>query len=113
MMRRIVLVLVGLAGSIGAAVGQSRTAPWNVYTSVPMADPAYVQKGEAVRVKLMRCGMQVISDETRNFAGLAPNLFVVLSGPHRDAAAAEAAIAKAKACGVTGYTRQTRRIGGD
>ncbi len=112
-MRRMMWVLAGLAASVGAAVPQARNAPWNVYASVPMADPAYVQKGEAVRVKLMRCGLPVISDETRNFSGLAPDLFVVLSGPHRDTAAAQAAIDKAKACGVTGYTRQTRRIGGD
>ncbi len=111
-MRLLILVLAGLAGSVGTAASQARNAPWNVYASVPMADPSYVQKGEAVRVKLMRCGLQVISDETRNFAGLAPDLFVVLSGPHRDAAAAQTAIDKAKACGVTGYTRQTRRIGG-
>jgi hypothetical protein len=100
------------AGGLSAAA-QGRSAPWNVYASVPMADPAYIAKGEAVRMRLARCGLSVISDETRNFAGLAPDLFVVLSGPHRGADEARAALDKAKACGVTGYTRQTRRLFGD
>lgn len=95
------------------AAAQSRPATWNIYASVPMADSSYVTKGEAVRIRLARCGMDVISDETRNFAGLAPGLFVVMSGPHRSADEARAALARARACGVEGYSRQTRRTGGD
>jgi len=94
-------------------LAQSRAAIWNIYASVPMADANYIQKGEAVRMRLARCGMNVISDETRNFAGLTPNLFVVMSGPHRTADDASAALARAKACGVEGYSRQTRRLYGD
>ncbi len=66
-----------------------------------------------MRLRLARCGMDVISDETRNFAGLAPSLFVVMSGPHRNAGDAQAALQKAKSCGVEGYSRQTRRLYGD
>lgn len=106
-------LVASLAGG-GAGFSQTRApATFNIYASVPMSDPGYIAKGEAVRVKLMRCGMGVESDETRNFAGLAEGLFIVLSGPHRSAEDARAALAKAKACGVEGYSRQTRRIYGD
>jgi hypothetical protein len=98
-------------GSDGAMT-QSRTrATFNIYASVPMSDPNYIRKGEAVRIKLMRCGMAVESDETRNLPDLAPDLFVVLSGPHKSAQDARAALDKAAACGVEGYSRSTRRTG--
>jgi hypothetical protein len=94
------------------ATAQSRTrTTFNIYASVPMSDPDYIRKGEAVRIRLMRCGMAVESDETRNLPDLAPKLFVVLSGPHRSAQDARAALGKAAACGVEGYSRSTRRIG--
>ena len=111
-MVRYIISAAALLAATGA-LAQARTATWNVYASVPMADPRYIEKGEAVRMRLMRCGMAVISDETRNFAGLAPGLFVVPSGPHRSAGDAKGALARAKGCGVQGYSRQTRRIGGD
>jgi hypothetical protein len=111
-MIRCIAVAVALASATGA-LAQVRTTTWNIYASVPMADAKYVEKGEAVRMRLMRCGMSVISDETRNFAGLAPDLFVVMSGPHRSAEDARAALTRAKACGVEGYSRQTRRVSGD
>lgn len=111
-MIRCIAAALALVAATGA-LAQARAGTWNIYASVPMVDPRYVEKGEAVRVRLMRCGMSVISDETRNFAGLAPNLFVVMSGPHRSAEEATAALSRAKGCGVEGYSRQTRRISGD
>jgi hypothetical protein len=107
-----VAVVCGFAFS-APGFAQSRAAIWNIYASAPMADANYIQKGEAVRMRLSRCGMNVISDETRNFAGLTPNLFVVMSGPHRTSDDASAALARAKACGIEGYSRQTRRLHGD
>ena len=98
-------------GSDGVTA-QSRTrATFNIYASVPMSDQDYIRKGEAVRIRLMRCGMAVESDETRNLPDLAPGLFVVLSGPHRSPQDARAALDKARTCGVEGYTRSSRRIG--
>jgi hypothetical protein len=109
---RLLVAVCGAALGAAAAAAQARPpALFNIYASVPMADPQYIRKGEAVRVKLMRCGMAVESDETRNFPALAPDLFVVVSGPHRSQQDARAALDKAKACGVDGYTRSSRRAG--
>jgi hypothetical protein len=99
------------AGS-GDATAQGRTrATLNIYASVPMSDPDYIRKGNVMLSKLQRCGIEGQTDETRNLPDLAPNLYVVFSGPHRSAQDARAALGKAAACGVEGYTRSTRRTG--
>jgi len=38
-------------------------------------------------------------------------MFVTLSGPHIDVAAAKAELQKAKVCGVEGYTKRTTYLG--
>ena len=50
--------LFALGGETAAAQGRTRLT-FNIYASVPMSDPDYIRKGEAVRIKLMRCGMAV------------------------------------------------------
>jgi hypothetical protein len=101
-------VLLALSVAAGA---QGRRQTFNIYASLPMADPNYIQKGNVVLNRLGRCGIEGMTDETRNMPDLAPNLYVVYSGPHRSAQDARAALDKAKGCGLEGYTRQTRQIG--
>jgi hypothetical protein len=98
-------------GSEGAMAQGRNRATLNIYASVPMSDPDYIRKGNGMLSKLQRCGIEGQTDETRNLPDLAPNLYVVFSGPHRSAQDARAALDKAAACGVQGYTRLTRQIG--
>ncbi len=95
-----------------AVLAQSRTkATFNIYASLQMSDPRYIQKGNVMLSKLERCGIEVQTDETRNLPDLAPDLYIVFSGPHRSAQEARAALDKARSCGVEGYSRSSRRIG--
>jgi hypothetical protein len=93
------------------AEAQGRRETFNIYASLPMGDPNYIAKGNVVLNRLGRCGIQGQTDETRNMPDLAPNLYVVFSGPHRSAQDARATLERARNCGMEGYTRQTRTIG--
>jgi hypothetical protein len=97
--------------NVEPAEAQTRRQTFNIYASLPMADPNYIQKGNVTLGRLQRCGIMGQTDETRNMPDLAPNLYVVFSGPHRSAQDARATLDKAKGCGLEGYTRQTRQIG--
>jgi len=115
-----------------AAVGEGRfKSPdgdrcegfWNVYASIPQGDvwwfgnkdghdahAAAIQRNidrqaEAVQARLRRCGVvsyETLSDWFDSFRG---DLVVVHSRPYPSAAAAAAELARARACGVDGYTK--------
>ena len=86
---------------------------FNIYASVPEENGREVDITTAKIVELQKCGVAAINDHTFRYEGLAPNLMVTLTGPHRDLATAVAELQKAKACGVQGYTRRATFLGGE
>ncbi|WP_431302650.1 hypothetical protein [Sediminicoccus sp. BL-A-41-H5] len=59
--------------------------------------------------RLLGCGIQVAAEDSNFYEGLAPDFYVVISDPLPSRAAAEAQLARAKDCGVTGQLRMARR----
>ncbi len=86
---------------------------FNIYASVPEGSGREVESTTAKIVELEKCGVAAINDHTFRYEGLAPNLMVTLTGPHRDMATAVAELRKAKACGVQGYTKRATFLGGE
>lgn len=77
--------------------------PHNLYSSTRgQADLATMRR-------LLACGVQVAAEDSNFYDGLAPDFLVVISGPLRSRTEAEAQLASAKACGVTGQMRMVRR----
>ena len=72
-----------------------------------------VEAATAKIAELERCGIASISDYTYRYQGLTENMFVTLSGPHVDVAAAKAELQKAKVCGIEGYTKRATYLGGE
>lgn len=86
---------------------------FNIYASGPENDAKVVEAATAKMVQLEQCGIASISDHTHRYQGLVENLFVTLSGPHLDVAAAKAELQRAKACGIEGYTKRATYLGGE
>ena len=86
---------------------------FNIYASAPEGNGRDAEVTMAKIVELEKCGIAAISDYTFRYQGLAPNLMITLTGPHRDMATAVAELQKAKACGVQGYTRRAKFLGGE
>jgi len=115
-----------------AAVGEGRfksasTARcegfWNIYASIPQGDVWWFEnkngddpkagaiqdridrQAAAVRAKLSRCGIASYVSLSDWFDALSGDLVVVHSNPHPSTKDAEAELAKARACGISGYTK--------
>lgn len=86
---------------------------FNIYASVEEGHPQEVEITQAKIVELERCGIAAISDSTVRYEGLAPSLYITLTGPHRDLTIAKADLQKAKTCGIEGYTRRATFLGGE
>ena len=100
MIRALILALLLAAP---AAAQPTRTAPHNVYSSTRnQADLATMRR-------LNACGIEAFAEDSNFYEGLAPDFYVVISDPLPSRAAAEAQLARAKDCGVTGQVRMVRR----
>jgi hypothetical protein len=92
---------------------------WDVYASIPGgrvwwfedkdgANPqgqAIDAKADVVEAALAKCGIHALVSLSDWFDDFGGDLVVVHSDPHASRAAAEAELAKAKACGLTGYVK--------
>lgn len=93
----------------GLALAQPQNLrPFNIYASLnPDApDQATLRR---VQGALTRCGIRNEQDSSVAYIGLRPGVYLVISGPHASPEAAAAELARAKSCGVEGYTRLARR----
>jgi hypothetical protein len=115
-----------------AAVGEGRFRSanasgcegfWNIFASIPQGDvwwfenkngddakSAAIQaridrEAEAVRAKLDRCGIASYVTLSDWFDNLRGDLVVVHSKPHPSTKDAATELAKARACGINGYTK--------
>ena len=86
---------------------------FNIYASVKDSDSQYPAKTTDLQRKLRACGVETQSDFTYNFQQMTQGLVIVYSGPYPSAAAASAHLEKAKACGVNGFGKLSRRTGGE
>ncbi len=86
---------------------------FNIYASGPESNVKAVEMATAKMVQLEQCGIASISDHTYRYQGLTENMFVTLSGPHVDVAAAKAELQKARVCGIEGYTKRAAYLGGE
>lgn len=94
------LAALGLSTSAWA---QSGTTPHNLYSSTRnRADLATMRT-------LQACGINAVAEDSNFYDGLAPDFYVVVSGPFRSAAAAADELGRARACGINGQTRMVRR----
>jgi hypothetical protein len=100
------LVLAGLA--LAAPARGQDLRPHNIYASLDpdRPDPATLRR---VQGALTRCGIRNEQDSSVAYVGLRPGVYMVITGPHRSAEAAAAELARARGCGVEGYTRMARR----
>lgn len=118
--KTIFLIFAGLAPTalmmlqIGAyAQSPSLKHIFNIYASGPESNVKAVEMATAKIAELEQCGIASISDHTYRYKGLTESMFVTLSGPHVDMAAAKAELQKAKVCGVEGYTKRATYLGGE
>lgn len=86
---------------------------FNIYASSPESNVKAVEVATAKIAELEQCGIASISDHTYRYQGLTESMFVTLSGPHVDMAAAKAELQKAKVCGIEGYTKRATYLGGE
>lgn len=100
------IILAALAGP--AQAQQQNLRPYNIYASLnPDApDQATLRR---VQGALSRCGIRNEQDSSMAYVGLRAGFYLVISGPHASAGAAAAELARAKGCGVEGYTRMAQR----
>jgi|GEM_PF-1169802 len=86
---------------------------FNIYASGPESNVKAVEVATAKIAELEQCGIASISDHTYRYQGLADRMFITLSGPHVDVAAAKAELQRAKVCGIEGYTKRATYLGGE
>ncbi len=100
------LVLAALA--LPAQAQPQDLRPHNIYASL---DPDAPDQATLRRVQgaLTRCGIANEQDSSGAYVGLRTGVYMVITGPHASPAAAAAELARAKGCGVEGYTRLARR----
>lgn len=113
-----------------AAVGEGRFVSarpdqcggvWNIYASLPdgyswyadkMGDDPAARRTDAraarVRVQLLSCGVRAEISLSDWFDSFTPGLVVVHSPPYATAAIAQGDLQRAKACGITGYSKPSR-----
>lgn len=103
-MLKLLLAMLALAAPAQA----QELRPYNIYASL---DPDAPDQAVLRRVQgaLTRCGIANEQDSSMAYVGLRAGFYLVVSGPHASAAVAAAELARAKGCGVEGYTRQARR----
>jgi hypothetical protein len=102
-MRHLILALALCLPAPFALAQGTAMQPHNLYSSTRgQADLATMRK-------LLACGIQVAAEDSNFYEGLAPDFYVVISDPLPSRAAAEAQLARAKGCGVTGQVRMVRR----
>ncbi|BDG73145.1 hypothetical protein [Roseomonas fluvialis] len=108
MSARAALVAVGLALAMPALAQPRDLRPHNIYASL---DPDRPDQATLRRVQgaLTRCGIRNEQDSSVAYEGLRPGIYLVITGPHRSAEVAAAELARARACGIEGYTRMARR----
>ena len=92
---------------------------WDVYASIPGGEVWWFEdkdgtnpqgqaidaKADVVKAALARCGISALVSLSDWFDDFAGDLVVVHSDPHATRAAAQAELAKARACGLTGYVK--------
>ncbi len=101
--------LIVLAAMASPALAQPQTLrPYNIYASL---DPDAPDQATLRRVQgaLVRCGIRNEQDSSMAYVGLREGVYLVISGPHASREAAAAELARARACGVEGYTRLAQR----
>lgn len=69
---------------------------FNIYASGPESNVKAVEMATAKIAKLVQCGIASTSYHTYRYQGLSENMFVTLSGPHVDVAAAKEELQKSK-----------------
>ncbi len=108
MPKRLLPVLALLALAPPAAAQPQALQPHNIYASL---DPDAPDQATLRRVQgaLTRCGIPNEQDASLAYVGLREGFYLVISGPHASAAVAAAELARARGCGVEGYTRLARR----
>ena len=114
------LILAGLASTVlmmpqisAYAQSPSYKHIFNIYASGPESNVKAVEVAAAKIAELEQCGIASISDHTYRYQGLADRMFITLSGPHVDVAAAKAELQRAKVCGIEGYTKRATYLGGE
>lgn len=119
-MKTILLMLAGFASTVlmmpqisAYAQSPSYKHIFKIYASGPESNVKAVEVATAKIAELEQCGIASISDHTYRYQGLADKLFVTLSGPHIDMAAAKAELQRAKLCGIEGYTKRATYLGGE
>jgi hypothetical protein len=103
------LALIAFAALASPALAQPQNLrPYNIYASL---DPDRPDQATLRRVQgaLNRCGIRNEQDSSVAYVGLRPGIYLVITGPHASAQAAAAELARARSCGVEGYTRDARR----
>lgn len=102
-----------LAAGVGPVGALERTQIYNVYASAPERDPGAAELVQGQVAALEACGNAGTCNQTMRYEGLAPNLLFTLTGQHADIVAARTELAKAKACGIVGYSRRAKFLGGE
>lgn len=106
-MRRLALIAFAVLAS-PALAQQQNLRPYNIYASL---NPDAPDQATLRRVQggLDRCGIRNEQDSSGAYVGLRTGVYLVITGPHPSAQAAAAELARARGCGLEGYTRQARR----
>ena len=86
---------------------------FNIYASGPESNVKAVEVATSKIAELEQCGIASISDHTYRYYGLTERMFITLSGPHVDVAAAKAELQRAKVCRIEGYTKRATYLGGE
>jgi hypothetical protein len=94
--------------ALPALAQQQALRPYNIYASL---NPDAPDQPTLRRVQgaLDRCGIRNEQDSSVAYVGLREGVYLVISGPHASREAAAAELARARACGVEGYTRLAQR----
>ena len=89
---------------------------WNIYKSLKYtptpagfrSSPSF-KEADVTRGDLEKCGVEARVGSTEGFKSFRQGLLIVYSGPFSDANSAKSELAKAKACGIDGYSKASVR----
>jgi hypothetical protein len=111
------------AGSAPVRSGNGAIGFWNIYASIDGGDVwdgdkvgtdpvarRLERQGQAVVLTLRRCGIAAELDDSSDFPNFRRNLLIVHTGPFPSAQLAGMELARAKTCGVVGYSKFSRKV---